>query len=507
MAGDLVQNPNGAFALPTANESGAKVTNSANLNTAIQGVIEMEGYTDYPIHITCSSCKHFHRHKRLGISRDPSQGSRFHCEVCDKPLFGIGRSSTQVTFASAESRPPNPLHLSFPFSQICKDRLRQRSPSGLRSSLQPPSPSEPAASPAQTPAVDPPSEGLAMDESKHQLTSSGGPETRAPLTRQEALRRRLVSHLSNFRTIPRRLIARLRARRPRRQQARQHLPKEVEAIGLHIDDNPAGIRKLKPHANSAENGTNSSPQRSPSTKIIDRRSQSLPPSRSDFDRATEPAVSSRHPKTDELQKRRTERTLLARKFTCECINGCLCKCTECECPHHSHVASEIASSNGTRSPPNTDNIPGHILDRPEPFLGLSAMGEQFDRSTLRLNVDLNGYGHDPSRLSQLSTEAGTHETRAPSTNSSTLESSTGNSHRPIGYPAFHPQADLGVLDAGLANSAGPFHVDRHDFESSVPVAYAPPRSDEGDEHSPEDEGPVALADNAVRDDFPNGHAP
>lgn len=56
-------------------------------------------------HGSCTECHHFHRHVPINIPRDDSQHIRFHCERCDHPLFGLGRSETQNTLASQDSFP------------------------------------------------------------------------------------------------------------------------------------------------------------------------------------------------------------------------------------------------------------------------------------------------------------------------------------------------------------------------------------------------------------------
>lgn len=58
---------------------------------------------EVPIHATCPKCNHFHTNKLLGLSLDISNHVRFRCDKCDHHIFGIGRTSTQTTLASAES--------------------------------------------------------------------------------------------------------------------------------------------------------------------------------------------------------------------------------------------------------------------------------------------------------------------------------------------------------------------------------------------------------------------
>ena len=55
------------------------------------------------VHGTCARCKHFHKHMPFNIPIDQSRHKRLLCEKCGHPMFGLGRTSTQTTLASAES--------------------------------------------------------------------------------------------------------------------------------------------------------------------------------------------------------------------------------------------------------------------------------------------------------------------------------------------------------------------------------------------------------------------
>ena len=56
-------------------------------------------------HGSCSECHHFHRHVPFDVSSDDTRSSRFFCECCQHPIFGLGRTDTQLTLASQDSFP------------------------------------------------------------------------------------------------------------------------------------------------------------------------------------------------------------------------------------------------------------------------------------------------------------------------------------------------------------------------------------------------------------------
>ena len=56
-------------------------------------------------HGSCSDCHHFHRHVPFNLPADDSEPMRFYCERCRHPIFGLGRTETQVTLASQDSFP------------------------------------------------------------------------------------------------------------------------------------------------------------------------------------------------------------------------------------------------------------------------------------------------------------------------------------------------------------------------------------------------------------------
>ena len=68
-----------------------------------------ESYESDPInlHISCPFCKHYNKHRRFGMPRDPAKHARVRCEKCGDYMIGFGRSSTQTTLASVESYPLN----------------------------------------------------------------------------------------------------------------------------------------------------------------------------------------------------------------------------------------------------------------------------------------------------------------------------------------------------------------------------------------------------------------
>ena len=496
--------------LPAAVGSGADYTSSTNLTPAIQGEIQTEDPTDYPIHVTCPSCKHFNRDKRLKISRDPAIHTRFHCERCRKPLFGIGRSSTQVTFASAESREPHPLHLFVPL-QTCTNRLRARSPSRLRSSVPPPSPSEPTASVPQTPEMGRGLDSVGSDIQEQQDDSGVVFKAHGLRAGVQASRRRWTARFSRLSRIPRKMFARLRARHLRRSNLQTLSSPGNDSFENHESDK-LSIMDVEPHAKSEQAGVFCSPQpfpfhgtsyAQPLPSTVDRRSHSLPSSLSGHDRPIEPTRSNKQRKADQLQQRRRERTALEKKAAhifCHCARGCLCRCTDCFCQRDSHTRSNFSSNSGTRSPPNPDAVPGHVLDRPgRPFL--ANVGGQFDELPLLPNEHLNGCEGRHTRLSQLSTAAGTHETRDSSTDSSTLEAVTGSSHRSLGGPGPGPRIDFDSLDAEIASNAARYRPNGHGHRSIAPTTSTVSTNQAIEEPTLENEPNIAPNNNTARHTF------
>ncbi|MCJ1231240.1 hypothetical protein MMC12_007917 [Toensbergia leucococca] len=59
-------------------------------------------------HGNCPKCHHQHTNIPFRFFRDLKKHTRFECKVCKHLMFGIGRTSTQTTLASIESRSPRP---------------------------------------------------------------------------------------------------------------------------------------------------------------------------------------------------------------------------------------------------------------------------------------------------------------------------------------------------------------------------------------------------------------
>ena len=55
-------------------------------------------------HGSCSECHHFHRRVAFEVPVD-DEPMRFNCERCKHPIFGLGRTDTQITLASQDSFP------------------------------------------------------------------------------------------------------------------------------------------------------------------------------------------------------------------------------------------------------------------------------------------------------------------------------------------------------------------------------------------------------------------
>ena len=78
-----------------------------------------ETVVEIPFHGSCSRCHHFHINHQFTFSLDSAIHTRFNCERCNHPIFGLGRASTQNTLASVES--------GFTFTpRACVDRLSQQ---------------------------------------------------------------------------------------------------------------------------------------------------------------------------------------------------------------------------------------------------------------------------------------------------------------------------------------------------------------------------------------------
>lgn len=76
------------------------------------------------LHISCTACKHFHRHRPLRIPDDDSKHVRVTCEKCGHLLLGLGRSSTQTTLASRDSIPLSASGRPPPYSiRVCNNSL------------------------------------------------------------------------------------------------------------------------------------------------------------------------------------------------------------------------------------------------------------------------------------------------------------------------------------------------------------------------------------------------
>ena len=58
-------------------------------------------------HGNCSKCHHFHRHVAFKVKIDEAEHTRFYCERCRHPIFGLGRTDTQNSLASQDSFPIN----------------------------------------------------------------------------------------------------------------------------------------------------------------------------------------------------------------------------------------------------------------------------------------------------------------------------------------------------------------------------------------------------------------
>ncbi len=68
---------------------------------------QSEGTIRLLYHGSCSRCHHFHRHVAFDVQVDHTYHTRFHCERCHHPMFGLGRTDTQISLASQDSFPMN----------------------------------------------------------------------------------------------------------------------------------------------------------------------------------------------------------------------------------------------------------------------------------------------------------------------------------------------------------------------------------------------------------------
>jgi len=78
-------------------------------------------------HGTCSECHHFHRRVAFDVPVDDTKSSRFFCERCQHPIFGLGRTNTQITLASQDSFPLEDRGLDHsPTTELCNNRPSPR---------------------------------------------------------------------------------------------------------------------------------------------------------------------------------------------------------------------------------------------------------------------------------------------------------------------------------------------------------------------------------------------
>ena len=83
----LIEEDNGSFMESSGNSDGS------------------EGTMTLLYHGSCSECHHYHRHVPFDIPTDDTKHTRFHCQECQHPIFGLGRRETQITLASQDSFP------------------------------------------------------------------------------------------------------------------------------------------------------------------------------------------------------------------------------------------------------------------------------------------------------------------------------------------------------------------------------------------------------------------
>ncbi len=87
-------------------------------------------------HGTCSECHHFHRRVAFDVPVDDTKSSRFFCERCQHPIFGLGRTNTQITLASQDSFPLEDRGLDHsPTTELCNNRPSPRGNLQLVTSL------------------------------------------------------------------------------------------------------------------------------------------------------------------------------------------------------------------------------------------------------------------------------------------------------------------------------------------------------------------------------------
>ena len=339
--------------------------------------------TDYPVHITCASCRHLHRHKNFKIFHNPERHARFHCERCDKPLFGIGRSSTQVTFASAESQPTNRLHLVRPLQQVCTNRLRKKGPSPLQASVLPASPDAKDVNRAEAGATTRKSSkpDAVLSEEQGELGKDQNNEI-VGKTHRKSQKRRRWSWLWNMFLNP-------QLAKKRWQEHRERTPKSQRTF--HHNGSTSGNIQAKsfdkepaPKGSSSEarrgNEEECLPAYSPSKSIASLpgldspKSSGTPHDQSigstDFGHHQQDIPREDHPKAQEVGLARRQRTLVYKKLIgieCRCGSACQCKCTIYPCQDGLQRAggsdlSFLSNSEDRRSPAATDDVPTYILD-------------------------------------------------------------------------------------------------------------------------------------------------
>ena len=90
-------------------------------------------------HGSCSECHHFHRRIPFDVSLDDTRSSRFFCERCQHPIFGLGRTDTQLTLASQDSFPivDGGIHHSPSIVSCCNRPIHETGLQSARSSQEP----------------------------------------------------------------------------------------------------------------------------------------------------------------------------------------------------------------------------------------------------------------------------------------------------------------------------------------------------------------------------------
>ena len=433
----------------------------------------------WSMHASCAHCKHFHRHIPFKLPKDDSEHKRFKCSVCEYPIVGIGRSSTQTTLASVDSIPP---------ATDGRPRMTQKAPCTNRL---PPIRINTLVNAKSTNRMTPliekspigPAEGHKQKEalSSHPIDTSlksrikYGPDTKPGVLHKAKPQRQDSKNTKRWSlTYAWDRMRSFKTRAKDRLLKREQVP-HISRIKVSSELTSARSPPLSDVAHLA--GTESKESENPHDMIASEGSAK--PS----DALDEPSAEHPFSKEERLRQFRRQKTLEKKALTqtlCECGKDCHCY------PQHQ---SDPRERNGTITPQrsiSTDAVPDHPLDpRPltdpgsETSLGPLQLpsyrfGQQFPNSLnypLRFAVPTST-DSDRSRDSQALTQVGSDASTSGS-------GRTMHGTRPASSTGFRTSASRSLRDSG---------------SGSIPDRRS---SEEARRHSPLNQAETSLAGDSI----------